>query len=420
MTERAVQRIFVQIAAYRDPELLPTIADCLARAADPRRLTFGICWQRDESETLGAYARDARFRIVEVDYRHARGPCWARHRIQRLYDGEAYTVHLDSHHRFVEGWDAHCIDMMRDLQRGGSAKPLLTTYAPPYQPQTDPVGREPVPFRLRFRRFAAEGLVEVLPETMDDFLALDAPIPARFFSAHFAFTLGRFCEEVPHDPKLYFFGEEPTLAVRSFTHGYDLFHPHRIILWHHYGRDDLPKHWGDHALWPFHNERSMQRVRQLLRIDETPCAIDFGAFGLGAARSLRDYEVYAGMHFGVRGVSDHALQNRPPPDPAADAEDPQWARRFFRRQSFSVHLAPSDVAADVADVDFWYVGAHTADGAELFRHDLHGAELDHIRRRVPYEQEFFFHSPQFPASWTVWPHSRSRGWLDKVTRAIAG
>ena len=34
---------------------------------------------------------------------------------------------------------------------------------------------------------------EAIPEAIDGFSAVTAPIPARFFSAHFAFTLGRFC-----------------------------------------------------------------------------------------------------------------------------------------------------------------------------------------------------------------------------------
>ena len=38
--------IFVQIAAYRDPELLPTIIDCVAKAKHKNDLTFGICWQK--------------------------------------------------------------------------------------------------------------------------------------------------------------------------------------------------------------------------------------------------------------------------------------------------------------------------------------------------------------------------------------
>ena len=42
--------IFVQIASYRDPQLLPTLRDCIAKATRPDLLRFGVCWQRDESE----------------------------------------------------------------------------------------------------------------------------------------------------------------------------------------------------------------------------------------------------------------------------------------------------------------------------------------------------------------------------------
>ncbi|MDX2170751.1 MAG: GlcNAc-transferase family protein [Deltaproteobacteria bacterium] len=413
-------RIFIQIAAYRDPELLPTLADCLARAANPDRLVFGLCWQHDEHETLGDYARDRRFRIIDIDYRRSRGPCWARHRIQQLYDGEPYTLHLDSHHRFVEGWDELCLSMFHGLQDRGVAKPLLTSYAPVYVPEDDPNGRVALPYRMRFRKFTAPGPVEALPETIDDCATMTAPLPARFFSAHFAFTLGQFCTEVPHDPKLYFFGEEPTIAVRAYTHGYDLYHPHRLVLWHHYGRDKHPKHWADHAQWPFHDHRSLERVRQLLRVDDAAPEIDFGRFGLGSVRSLRDYELYAGISYRLRGVSDHALRNLPPPEPVAPADDAELRARYYREQRFRVRLAPDEVRDEASDYDFWYVGAHSHDAVELYRYDLQGQELVDFLARAPYEREFSFHSPRFVDSWTVWPHSASRGWLEKITRPVAG
>jgi hypothetical protein len=31
-----------------------------------------------------------------------------------------------------------------------------------------------------------------------------------------------------------------------------------------------------------------------------------------------------------------------------------------------------------------------------------------------------FRSARQPATWTVWPHSRSGGWLDKVVGAVEG
>ena len=47
-----MDKIFVQIASYRDPELIPTIEDMLAKANNPEALTFGICWQYDSSEPI--------------------------------------------------------------------------------------------------------------------------------------------------------------------------------------------------------------------------------------------------------------------------------------------------------------------------------------------------------------------------------
>jgi len=38
-------KIFVQLASYRDPQLIPTIEDMLAKADNKDQFVFGICWQ---------------------------------------------------------------------------------------------------------------------------------------------------------------------------------------------------------------------------------------------------------------------------------------------------------------------------------------------------------------------------------------
>ena len=77
------QRIFVQIAAYRDPELIPTIKDMMERADNPENLRFGICWQYhpdDEyNDDMFEFMNDDRFQIIKVDARRGHGTCWARH-----------------------------------------------------------------------------------------------------------------------------------------------------------------------------------------------------------------------------------------------------------------------------------------------------------------------------------------------------
>ena len=86
--------IFIQIASYRDPELIPTLKNCLENAKNPENLVFGICRQYHPDDTfdnLSEYEKDNRFRIINVLYNEAKGVCWARNQVQQLYNGEDYT-----------------------------------------------------------------------------------------------------------------------------------------------------------------------------------------------------------------------------------------------------------------------------------------------------------------------------------------
>jgi hypothetical protein len=226
--------IFVQIAAFRDPQLNPTLQDMIFKAKYPENLRVGICNQYNEEDNfnLDEYRNDDRFRIIDVLDKESLGVCWARHSVQQLYSGETYTLQIDSHMRFEQDWDVTLIDMINSLQLSGYSKPLLTGYVSSFDPDNDPEGRVNEPWRMTFDRFIPEGAVFFLPEVIPGWQELTSPIPARFYSAHFCFTLGEFSNEVQHDPEYYFHGEEISVGVRAFTHGYDLFHPHRVVIWH--------------------------------------------------------------------------------------------------------------------------------------------------------------------------------------------
>jgi len=235
--------IFVSIAAYRDPQLVPTIQDCLAKARYPEQLRFGISWQHGPEEASLPFHSDPRFRILDVDWRASRGACWARAEIMRLFAGEDFFLQLDSHHRFAQDWDA---TLLRHAESSGSPKPILTTYATPFRPGTPDV-LEAGAMRMDFDRFTEEAIVLFRPSEIPNWQSRTRPVRGRFLSAHFFFTIGDFVKEVPYDPDLYFVGEEISLTVRAFTHGYDLFHPPEIIVWHEYTRQYRTKHWDDHV-----------------------------------------------------------------------------------------------------------------------------------------------------------------------------
>ena len=96
--------------------------------------------------------------------------------------------------------------MIKQLQNKGHEKPLITTYASIYDPQNDPNGRIQIPYKMDFDRFIPEGAIFFLPSHIDNYKLLTEPIKSRFYSAHFAFTIGQFVKEVPHDPYYYFHG----------------------------------------------------------------------------------------------------------------------------------------------------------------------------------------------------------------------
>ena len=64
--------IFVSIAAYRDPQLGPTLEDCLRKARWPERLRFGICWQHGPEEAPLEYFADPAFRGADERARSGR------------------------------------------------------------------------------------------------------------------------------------------------------------------------------------------------------------------------------------------------------------------------------------------------------------------------------------------------------------
>ena len=166
--------IFVSIAAYRDPQLGPTLADCLAKARHPENLRFGVCWQHGEDELPLPYWSDERFRVLDVDWRQSRGACWARAEIMKLWQGEEYFLQLDSHHRFVPDWD---VKLLEQLARTGSAKPLLTAYATPFTPG-DPDVLDSDALQMNFDRFTEEAIVLFRPGAIPNWQSLDRPVRA--------------------------------------------------------------------------------------------------------------------------------------------------------------------------------------------------------------------------------------------------
>jgi hypothetical protein len=413
-----MSKIFVQIAAFRDPQLNPTLTDMLEKAKYPENLRIGICNQYNLNDefNLNQYREDSRFRIVDVLDTETLGVCWARNQVQQLYDNEEYTLQIDSHMRFEKDWDETLINMIKGLQSKGYSKPLLTGYVSSFDPDNDPQGRVVEPWRMAFDRFIPEGAIFFLPEVIPNWRDLTEPIPARFYSAHFCFTLGQFSKEVQHDPEYYFHGEEISVGVRAYTHGYDLFHPHRVIIWHEYTRKGRTKQWDVDKEWFKKNEKSHLRNRKLFGMDgEIFNPDDFGKYGFGTERTLEGFEKYAGIKFNIRGVQQYTLDKKYPPNPQNWISDEEYLKSFSSIFKHCIDIHPSQVPEK--DYDFWVVAFHNKQNDTVFRQDADANEIAKMMNDPDGYCKVWreFQTVVKPSYWVVWPYSKSKGWCDRLT-----
>ena len=88
--------IFISIASYQDPLLVSTIFSAYGNAEMKDELVFGICDQAEEPIKVHEFPFAKQIRHEHIDPVMAKGPCWARHRVQNFYQGEDYFLSLNS------------------------------------------------------------------------------------------------------------------------------------------------------------------------------------------------------------------------------------------------------------------------------------------------------------------------------------
>ena len=273
------ESIFVSIASFRDPECAKTIARLFDRAAVPNRVHVGICQQNDaidvdcvagladliECQGSNVHAacgrvRSGQIRAYRLSSNETLGPTIGRHLSERLYREETYVLSIDAHSNFAMGWDALLIDSFKKIK---NPKAIITSYPASYS-QTNhsekwaDLDRTQKPCEI-CRKIDDQARVVVNPypyEMMSicrtrrvpvgrtlsfkhDVNSMRRPPEATlvgFLAAGFNFARGSRIKDVPYDEHSIFLfdGEETSLAVRAWTHGYDFYHPDRDIVSHLY------------------------------------------------------------------------------------------------------------------------------------------------------------------------------------------
>jgi Glycosyltransferase (GlcNAc) len=310
--------IFVSIASYCDPMLAFTVASARSQAADPSRVFIGIVDQAADGHQYRPVDHWSRehLRFTRVHALEARGPCWARALAMGLYQGEDWYLQIDSHTWFEPGWD----DRLEDWAGRCTAtqpRTLLTCYPNPF------ILRDGHPVAQAVTHRVLAHVVKTDAEFAPDHPVLmfesvpvetDEPVAGLHLAGGCLFAPGRFVDELPYDPHLYFHGEEQSLALRAWTRGWDIAHVPDMPMYHLYtkpGTQPRPMHWS-----PEHDQERAVRSQVLEQAARERMARllwgdgDLGVYGLGTVRTLADYAAFSGIDYAARRIDGSARKQR--------------------------------------------------------------------------------------------------------------
>lgn len=312
--------ILIEIPSYCDPELKNTIMAARAMAANPDRVRFSVCLQDDDESIAGYLAALPGCRMKQFAKADAPGTCAARYECQQMYDGEDFVFHVDAHMRFARYWDLVLIDQWRKCDDPNA---VLTAWGVDLRKEDLllPVDSDMFNTMVPTRRsdmfnqvyangpgiitgsFFADGKWDprfVYGQYFYDF----QPRHGAFVCGHFLFGPGKLDMDVPVDKYMDFTGDEFAVAVRCYTHGYNVYHPGVACIYHLWGKEsiyaaDLKAPSGDQVFVDSgmtRKQRQIRRVEKLLQLEDHP-DVDLSGFGLGATRSLAEFVEYSGLLF---------------------------------------------------------------------------------------------------------------------------
>jgi hypothetical protein len=300
------EKIFIAISSFIDPDIKATIHDCIQKAKNPKRLHFGICLQYDGNDlvksTLDEYLGHNNFNVLSVHHSESRGPGWAKHHCQSLYDNERFYLQIDAHTRFTQDWDEVLISNFYEL-KSITNNPIISFRPPAFWNLDQKSNSEEYQYKDQLSMINIPRIksidIDHIPE-YEDFNYLNTnykSIKVPLLDSSFIFSEGKWIHDVPYDPDYYYLGENEALSLRSFTCDYQIFSPRQIICWHKSNPSGNPKHYSftsDYIVSELH-QKSLLLLKRMIMGDQLK-------YGLGSKRNLADYKNEFGIDFSNRTV----------------------------------------------------------------------------------------------------------------------
>ena len=309
-----MMKIFISIASYQDPLLESTIKSAYEKSDAPENLTFGICDQSSFPLNIEIIEFNNQIKYEHIDPVYSEGPCWARSKIQDNFDNEDYYLQIDSHMQFEKGWDSYLIKYLKKIQSTNSEmhqNPIITCYPRSFDVididngkfnlNSSDVNTHTIAYR-EDAMFIKENFCRQIGSVSDKEIC-----HGYLLAAGFLFSTKEFEKQIPYDPDFYFYGEEISLMLRTFTRGFGIFHIPTVPIFHLYADISEFKrklHWDEEedrkrkTKWHERENKSISKLNDIInnRVD--------GIFGLGERRTLKHYEFLSGVDLVNKKIID--------------------------------------------------------------------------------------------------------------------
>lgn len=273
--------IDISVASYRDPELLPTIRSAWINARNPDELHFTVISQAENEEHPDlSFIPEDQITYHKFHWTESQGACWARYIGSSDIKGK-YFLQVDSHSRFRPNWDS-IITNTYDVSHNHYGDMVFTCYPEGYKILDN--GEDELHYR--------DEIYKIIPfwNTVEKMIGPEFEIASNspygdeihYLSANSLFCLADYMEQVPYDPLLYFYGEEPSMGLRFFTRDIKLINTPVNFMFHEYKatwKPEMPKrklHWDDNPEWHILNRQSYERLAKIMT------GQDVGIYGIGS------------------------------------------------------------------------------------------------------------------------------------------
>lgn len=289
------ETIYVSIAAFDETYIKLTLESMWENSEFPERVFVGLNYQSSD----GCFDDLSNFKNLKVKYSLTHVPIGFgidRVSADSFWNCENYYLQIDAHTLFEQKWDSDLIESLHTIENLGVDKPIISTYSPWWSISEDGsiqnfkpgtvdqlmvcsyVSGEPSKYWGGFER------------EFNKTVGVGEFVEHYTISGGFFFCKSKWLEDVGHDWKYIFIGDEMLIALRSCTRGYRIFSTGKPFMWHlNKPVSSIKKNWRNIGYLGNFNQDSQRYARDREQLRKILLGEEFGFSGAPDKDSLDKY-----------------------------------------------------------------------------------------------------------------------------------